>query len=160
VLRGIEEGWPTIVGSGKHILSFCYVENLLHACHLACQMKGNNGAAYTVTNDQDLSWRQLMGYFQRQLGKRQRLYVPLVGAYAIALSFQLLHAVLPWCSARVSYYPVSKIGRDTSYDISRTRRELGYEPEQDIERQLDSVVQWYRGEKSARGFDITRRRQA
>jgi nucleoside-diphosphate-sugar epimerase len=42
---------------------------------------------------------------------------------------------------------VSKVGRETSYDISRTRRELGYQPDQDLERQLESIVEWYRAEK-------------
>ena len=54
---------------------------------------------------------------------------------------------------------MSKIGRDTSYDISRTRQELGYEPEQDIERQLESTVRWYLGEKSSGRIESMRRRQ-
>jgi nucleoside-diphosphate-sugar epimerase len=147
VLRGIDDGWPTIVGSGKRVLSFCYVGNLARACHLACQMRGSDGSAYTVTNGQDVTWAQLMGFFQERLGRRQRLFVPVIAAYAIALALQLLHAIIPPFKVRLSFYPVSKVGRDTSYDISRTRRELGYEPEQDLERQLESVVQWYQAEK-------------
>jgi nucleoside-diphosphate-sugar epimerase len=149
LLRGIEDGWPTIAGTGKHILSFCYVGNLAAACLLACRMRGSNGTAYTVTNGQDMTWRQLMSSFQARLGRKQRFFVPVIAAYAIALVLQLLHAVIPSVTARVSYYPVSKVGRDTSYDISRTQRELGYQPEQDLERQLDSIVQWYRAEKTS-----------
>ena len=159
VLRGIDDGWPTIVGSGNRIFSFCSVDNLARACHLACQMRGSNGAAYTVTNGQDITWRQLMGFFQTRLGRRQRLYVPLIAAYIIALAMQLLHVIIPSVPRRVSFYPVSKVGRDTSYDISRTRRELGYQPEQDFERQLESTVHWYRGEKSSGRIESMRRRQ-
>ena len=53
---------------------------------------------------------------------------------------------------------MSKVGRDTSYDITRTRRELGYVPDQDIERQLESIVQWYEAEKTSRGIEGLRRR--
>lgn len=149
LLSGIEDGWPVIAGTGNRILSFCYVENLARACHLVCQMRGRNGAAYTVTNGQDITWRQLMGFFQDRLGRKQRLFVPMIVAYAIAVSMQLLHAVIPAFVMRVSFYPVSKVGRDTSYDIARTREELGYQPDQDLERQLETVVQWYLTEKSS-----------
>jgi len=158
VLSGIDDGWPAIAGSGKRILSFCYVGNLARACHLACQMRGRNGAAYTVTNGQDVTWRQLMGFYQTRLGRRQRLFVPLVAAYTIALVMQLLHAIIPPVRVLVSFYPVSKVGRDTSYDISRTRRELGYQPEQDLERQLESIVQWYQAEKASGRIERLRRR--
>jgi nucleoside-diphosphate-sugar epimerase len=160
VLSAIDDGWPAIAGSGKRVLSFCYVDNLAQACALACQMRGSNGAAYTVTNGQDITWRELMGYFQSRLGRRQRLFVPVIAAYAIALALQLLHAIIPPVRVRVSFYPVSKVGRDTSYDISRTRRELGYQPDQDLPRQLESIVQWYRAEKTSARTRGLRRRQA
>jgi nucleoside-diphosphate-sugar epimerase len=149
VLRGIDSGWPTIAGSGQRVLSFCWVGNLAQACFLACQMRGNDGAAYTVTNGQDVTWRRLMGYFQGRLGRRQRLFVPVFAAYAVALGIRLLHALIPAVPLVVALYPVSKVGRDTSYDISRTARELGYTPAHDLERQLEAVVQWYLAEKAA-----------
>jgi nucleoside-diphosphate-sugar epimerase len=123
-------------------------------------MHGRNGAAYTVTNGQDITWRQLMGFFQARLGRKQGFYVPVIAAYAIALVLQLLHAIIPAVTVRVSFYPVSKVGRDTSYDISRTQRELGYQPEQDLERQLETIVQWYRAEKTSGRTVRLRRRQA
>ena len=158
VLEGIDDGWPTIAGSGKRILSFCWVGNLARACLLACRMRGRNGAAYTVANGQDITWRELMGFFQERLGRKQRFFVPVAAAYVIAIVLQALHAIIPGVAVRVSYYPVSKVGRDTSYDISRTRQELGYEPDQDLEGQLDSIVRWYRAETSGRG-ERPRRRQ-
>lgn len=150
VLSGIEEGWPTIVGSGNRLLSFCYVGNLVAACHLACQMRGKNGCSYTITNGQDITWRQLMGFFQDRLGKRQRVFVPIFVAYAIALILQAVHAILPAVKVPFSsFYPVAKIARDTSYDISTTIAELGYQPDQDLERQLESIMEWYAREKAA-----------
>jgi 2-alkyl-3-oxoalkanoate reductase len=160
LLGGIDDGWPTIAGSGKKVLSFCYVGNLALACGLACQGRGMNGAAYTVTNGQDITWRQLMGFFQERLGRKQRFFVPVAAAYVIAVVLQCLHAIIPSLAVRVSVYPVSKVGRDTSYDISRTQRELGYQPDQDIEGQLETIVRWYRAEKTSGRTARLRRRQA
>lgn len=147
VLQGIEDGWPAIAGTGRHVLSFCWVGNLAQACLLACRMKGRDGGAYTVANGVDVTWSELMGFFQQRLGRRQRIFVPVAAAYVIAMILQALHAVVPAFRPRLSLYPVSKLGRDTSYDISRTRAELGYEPVHDLEGQLGAVVSWYLEEK-------------
>jgi nucleoside-diphosphate-sugar epimerase len=147
VLRAIEDGWPAIAGTGSHVLSFCWVGNLASACHLACQMRGRDGAAYTVSNGADVTWRELMGCFQHRLGRTQRIFVPVFAAYAIALALQMVHAIVPAFRPRLSLYPVSKVGRDTSYDLSRTREELGFQPEHDLDGQLGAVVRWYLQEK-------------
>jgi nucleoside-diphosphate-sugar epimerase len=159
LLREMEKGWPSVVGTGNRVMSLCYVDNLCLACDLACQMHGKDGAAYTVTNGQELTWRDLMGHLRRRLGRPQRLFVPFAAAYAIAGTMQLVHAVVP--SARLpftSIYPVAKLGRDTSYDISRTRDELGYRPEQDVDRQMDAIVGWYRAVKAAGAVDARGRK--
>jgi dihydroflavonol-4-reductase len=158
ILNGIESGWPALAGKGNRILSFCYVGNLAKACHLACQMRGKDGHAYTITNGQDVTWRQLMGYFQLRMGRPQRIFVPVAVAYAIALFMQALHSILPSFEALLTWYRVSKIGRDTSYDISRTIAELGYQPDQDLEGQLESIVEWYTREKALGQLNKSRRR--
>ncbi len=149
ILDGIESGWPTLAGTGNRILSFCYVGNLAKACHLACQMRGKDGSAYTVANGQDVTWRQLMGFFQLRLGRQQRIFVPVAVAYALAAFMQVLHAIFPSYEALLTWYRVSKIGKDTSYDISRTIAELGYQPDQDLDRQLESIMEWYAREKAS-----------
>ncbi|MGA2765696.1 MAG: NAD-dependent epimerase/dehydratase family protein [Spirochaetia bacterium] len=149
ILDSIDSGWPTLAGTGNRILSFCYVGNLAKACHLACQMRGRDGCAYTVANGQDVTWRQLMGYFQLRLGRPQRIFVPVVVAYGLAIFMQALHALVPTFEALLTWYRVSKLGRDTSYDISRTIDELGYQPDQDLQRQLESIFEWYAREKAS-----------
>ncbi len=158
ILTGIESGWPTLAGTGRRILSFCYVGNIAKACHLACQMRGKDGSAYTVANGQDITWRQLMGFFQLRLGRPQRFPVPLFAAYVLAVFMQALHAVAPSREALLTWYRVSKLGRDTSYDISRTMEELGYQPDQDLDQQLESIIEWYAREKTFRPANTTRGR--
>lgn len=147
ILDGIRAGWPAIAGRGNRIMSFCWVGNLAAACRLACEMRGKDGAAYTVTNGQEITWRELMGFFQMRLGRKQRIFVPVAVAYALALAMQAVHAIAPSVEALLTWYRVSKVGRDTTYDISTTMEDLGYRPDQDIERQLDAIMSWYLGEK-------------
>lgn len=144
--------------AGNRVFSFCYVGNLAAACLLACRMRGGDGSAYTVTNGQDITWGELMGFFQRRLGRKQRLFVPVAAAYTIALVMQLIHAIVPSFEALITWYRVSKVGRDTSYDITKTIHELGYRPDTDIERQLESITTWYLEEKASGYVEQLRRR--
>ena len=148
VLDAIERGWPAIAGSGNRIFGYCYVANLASVCHLVCQMRGRDGAAYTVTNGQDVTWREFLGMFQAALDKKQRIYVPVAVAYAIALCMQVLHAVIPTFDALLTYYRISRVANNSSYDITRTVTELGYQPDRDIEAQARSIVAWYLKEKA------------
>ena len=86
--------------------------------------------------------------FQVALDKRQRIYVPVVVAYAIALCMQLLHAVIPSFDALLTYYRISRVANNSSYDITRTVKELGYQPDHDIEAQARTIVAWYLREKA------------
>jgi nucleoside-diphosphate-sugar epimerase len=47
----------------------------------------------------------------------------------------------------VNYYRIRRITTETSYDISRTIADLGYKPDDRIERQIDEIVAWYNREK-------------
>jgi nucleoside-diphosphate-sugar epimerase len=149
VLDGIEKGVPPIVGHGDSIFSFCYVDNLCLACLLACRMQGENGKAYTVANGTDTTWRQFFGIFLQRLGKRQRVYTPVSLAYVVASIMQILHAVVPSFEAKLTGYRIHRITTDTNYDISETVQALGYQPDQDTERQVNAIVDWYLAEKEA-----------
>jgi nucleoside-diphosphate-sugar epimerase len=45
-------------------------------------------------------------------------------------------------------YRVIKAGRDFHYGIERARRELGYEPDPDLDSHLRETVRWYRSVSS------------
>ena len=149
VLHGIEKRVPPIVGHGNWIFSFCFVENLCLACLLACRMKGENGKAYTVANGTDTTWRQFFTIFLQRLGRRQRMYTPVSLAYVAAFFLQLLHALVPAFEAKLTFYRIHRITTNSSYDISETVRVLDYHPDEDTERQVNSIVDWYLAEKAA-----------
>jgi nucleoside-diphosphate-sugar epimerase len=147
MLEGIEGGISPIVGTGRHRFSYCYVANLCQACRLVAEGRGAAGAAYTVTNGEDVTWGEFFTALMRRLGKRRWIYWPVSLAYLVALVMQLLHHLLPSYVLRLSVYRINRITTDSTYDIAKTVRELGYAPEHDLERQADAIVAWYREEK-------------
>jgi nucleoside-diphosphate-sugar epimerase len=152
MLSACDKGTPLIVGHGNWNFALCYIDNLCQAVYLACAKEGIDGQCYTVANDATPTWRQFFSGFQRGLNKRQRLYVPVSLAYAAAFIFQGIHRLFPRFRPPLTFYRIKRITSHTSYDISRTKADLGYHPENDTERQVAAIVEWYKAEKSGGYF--------
>lgn len=147
ILRGIERGLPVIVGSGKHRIAFCYIDNLCYAVELAMQNIRAVGQAYSVTNTVLPTWREFFGALQKGLGKRQRVYFPVWLARAIAGTQELRKRISPKTRPELNLYRVRRITTETTYDISRTISELGYRPDNDTEKQIGAILDWYLEER-------------
>jgi nucleoside-diphosphate-sugar epimerase len=147
ILRGAERGLPIIVGPGKHQFAFCYVDNLCQAVLLSLNSDVAVGKAYTVTNGVLPTWREFFSGFQKGLGRRQRLYVPVWLAKVAAGTQEFRKKVSPGFQPELSQYRIRRITTETTYDISRTVSELGYRPDNDTEKQIRAIVEWYLGER-------------
>ncbi len=154
LLSAIDNGVPPIVGHGNWYFSFCHVDNLALACLLACQMRGVTGKAYTVTNGQDATWRQLFTIILRRLGKNQWFYVPITPVYLAGILMQFWHLLFPSFDPPLTGYRIVRITSHTTYDISETVEELDYRPDQDFEKHVDSIVDWYLKEKEIGRLEI------
>ncbi|MFZ2054045.1 MAG: NAD-dependent epimerase/dehydratase family protein [Candidatus Aminicenantales bacterium] len=147
ILRGAERGVPIIVGTGKHQFAFCYIDNLCQAVQLAFHNDRAVGKAYTVTNGVLPTWREFFAGFQKGLGRRQHIYVPVWLAKVIAGTQELRKIVSPGSQPDLTQYRIRRITTETTYDISRTVAELGYRPDNDTEKQIRAIVDWYREER-------------
>jgi nucleoside-diphosphate-sugar epimerase len=147
IMRGCERKFPLIVGRGNWRLSFCYIDNLCQAAHLALLKPGIEGRAYAVTNREAVTWRKLFSGMQKGLNRKQRVYVPVAAGYLLAAFQELTRRIVPGFSPEVTFYRIKRVTRDTSYDISRTIAELGYQPDDDIDGQIQAIVSWYLEEK-------------
>ncbi len=147
LLLNCEQGMPLVAGSGRWRFGYCYVSNLCQATELALVTEGIEGMAYTVTNGVLPTWREFFHALQRGLGKRQRIYVPVFIARALAAASGLVKAVFPRFERKLNYYRIRRITSETTYDISRTIADLGYRPDDALERQFAEIVDWYRKER-------------
>ena len=150
VLASCEQGIPLIVGRGRRRFGYCHVDNLCRAAELALAAPGIEGRAYTVTNRVLPTWGEFMSAMQAGVGMRQRVYIPIVAARLIALASMALGDLLPRYGANINPYRVQRVITETTYDISSTVAELGYEPDDDYAAQFAGIVAWYKEEK-ARG---------
>jgi nucleoside-diphosphate-sugar epimerase len=147
LLRVCEKGSPLIVGRGHWQFGYCYVGNLCQAVHLALTKEGVEGKAYTVTNSELPTWKAFFKAIQKALGKKQRLFIPAWVAFTAASLMQFVHKIIPKYDPPLTRYRIRRVTTDTTYDISKTIAELGYEPDNQTERQIEEIVAWYREER-------------
>lgn len=147
LLQGCERGAPLTVGHGRCHFGYCYVGNLCRAVESAMTKDGIEGKAYTVTNRVLPTWRDFFGALQNGLRRKQRIYVPVWFAFAVAGAAQVAYKLLPRMERQLNYYRIKRITTETTYDISRTISELSYEPDDDFERQFAETVAWYLKER-------------
>lgn len=143
ILRGAEKGVPIIVGHGRYLFAYCYIDNLCQAVELAMGSNGAVGKAYTVTDGVPTTWGEFFAGLLRGIGIKQRLYVPVWTAKLLASSLEMWKLLSPGFRPQLTRYRIRRITTDTTYDISRTVEELGYSPEHDLEKHIKRIVDWY-----------------
>ena len=149
ILKGIEGGVPVIVGGGKWIFPFCYVDNLCQAIYLACNSTNSEGQTYTVTNGSDVTWKEFLSFFQKKLNKKQWIYIPAFLPHMVAFGMKIIKAIIPNYKPSLTDYRAKRVTSHTNYDISKTIKELNYVPENDMDKQFCKIVDWYLAEKAA-----------
>ncbi|MBN2399934.1 MAG: NAD-dependent epimerase/dehydratase family protein [Candidatus Aminicenantes bacterium] len=149
MLRGCERKLPLIVGHGECRFGFCYIDNLCQASLLALTRPGIEGRAYTVTNGILPTWKEFFSGLQRRMHYRQRLRVPAWVAYLVAAVLRTIYWIRPSSPPLINYYRVRRITTETTYDISQTVHDLGYQPDDRTELQFDEIVAWYLRERKS-----------
>jgi nucleoside-diphosphate-sugar epimerase len=144
MLRGAERGQLVIVGRGNKKFGFCYPDNLCRAVLAAVEKSGTGGQAYTVTNSVFPTWRAFFAALREGVGRPQRIYVPVSFALAVVLFLGLIRRLFPGFKPAINYYRIRRITCQTTYDLSKTIRELDYNPDDDYERQFRAIVEWYK----------------
>lgn len=147
ILRACERGVQLIVGHGNWRFGFCYIDNLCQAVHLALLKDGIEGRAYTVTNGELPTWRMFFSGLQKGLKKKQRFYQPVWIGFAVAACMEGIRKLYRHYEPTLNYYRIKRITTETTYDISRTIAELGYAPDDRIDRQIEAIVTWYLKER-------------
>jgi nucleoside-diphosphate-sugar epimerase len=148
MLKAAERNVPLIVGRGDKKFGFCYPGNLCKAVLAAVDRAGAVGQAYTVTNAVLPTWGDFFSSLSAGVGKPQRLYVPVSISMVAALFLELIKRVCPGFKPSINFYRIRRITTQTTYDLSKTIRELDYKPDDDYKSQFKAIVDWYKQDRA------------
>lgn len=146
MFRGIARGRFPILGSGAVFYHLTYIDDLVEGFRLCAERERAAGRTYLLAGPEYTTLSELTRLIAGELGvppPRWRLPVwPfwMAGALCEAVCVPL-RIEPPLYRRRVDFYVKSR-----AFDISRARRELGYDPTVDVRAGIRRTVEWYRAQ--------------
>ncbi len=149
----VQWGFFPMIGGGRAQTEFCFVENQVHGIKLAAE-KGGPGEVYFISDERPYSIREIIEHIGSAIPKKVQMpAIPVPLAWCAGLLFEMLAKVLrfypfvlpqtgrpPFARKSVTWLADSRL----YVDISKAKRELGYEPLYSLDEGIRKTVDWYR----------------
>ncbi|NXC71195.1 NSDHL protein, partial [Anhinga anhinga] len=140
-----------IIGDGKNLVDFTYVENVVHGHILAAEnlQEGSPlcGKAFHITNDEPVPFWAFMSRVLTGLNyDPPKYHIPYWLAYYLALFLSLVVRLLsPLVTIKPTFTPmrVALAGTFHYYSCERAKRDMGYKPVVSLEEAIDKTLQSY-----------------
>lgn len=143
VAQLIAKGKMIYFGHKTNFIYLNYIDNLLDAVMLALERDEALGRAYLVTDDQQTTWEYLCNSLAQGLDLQPpSMQIPTWLAYGVAAVMEgAKYLVRAKRRPPLTRMQVTLMG-GIRYDISRIRKELGYEPAIGHEEGIARSIQW------------------
>jgi len=142
IFSSIKRGAWVYIGDGQTLTHWIHVDDVVRGLELAAE-KGKAGQVYIIADEQAVTMEETVEIVAKLLNvESPRRHIPVPAAYVLALLFEL-RAKLLGGTPRISRELVRGFGANRAFDISKARRELGYEPEISLEKGMEQTVRWY-----------------
>jgi nucleoside-diphosphate-sugar epimerase len=140
--RRVASGRFVFLGRGEAFYHPCYVDNLVEAFILAAETKEAEGQTYLVADDEYLPIRDLVCAVARELNvDLKQVFLPFWPAYAIATGVELAYKPFPM-DPPIFRRRLGWFRQNRAFDISKAKRELGYQPRVDLTTGLKRTADW------------------
>jgi len=124
-MKTVENGFP--VPNVPNLIHLLHVRNAVQAFEKS--LKKGSGI-YLVADADPIKFTDFTGIIAKAFGMKQRLWPPWI-------VFSL--AKLKGIGKELEAFTIPR-----QYDISKARKELGYKPNQDTEKEIMSMIDWYK----------------
>ena len=146
IFKRVNKGKFPMFGSGKTLYHPLYVENLVDAHMLAMEPGKGDGQTFLIADEEYVSIENLVRRIGKALGvdvKIQHFPIwPLIVAGHVfekaCKPFKITPPIFP---RRVDWYRQNR-----AFDITRAKKELGYQPRIGLDEGLSKTAEWYRSE--------------
>jgi nucleoside-diphosphate-sugar epimerase len=134
-----------VVGSGRNLLPFCYVSDIVQGILLAGDVEAAIGQAYNIGNDQLMTQEQLWRAIAEAVGAKPPFvhvpYYPLFWASAVIEKAAILaksrnQPIITRVGAKI-------FGTESRHSIEKARRDLNYSPRISMIEGVRLTANWY-----------------
>jgi nucleoside-diphosphate-sugar epimerase len=144
LFKGIQRGWFVIIGSGRTLYHFTYIDDLVDGIILAGTSPRAVGQVFTIGGATHTPIREVFDTVADLLGKpRPRLRIP---AWPVEIAASLCVALCKPFGINPPLYPrrLEFFTLDRSFTIAKAREYLGYDPRVSLQEGFKRTAQWYK----------------
>ncbi len=144
LIRGIATRRFVMLGSGKVLYQMIYVADLIDGILLCGTRENAVGNVYILTGEEPQTLNRLAEVVSEVLGVAPpRLRLPVTPVYLAGFACELLCRPFgvnpPLYRRRVDFFRKTRW-----FDISKAKRDLGFQPKTDLKAGIQLTVDWYR----------------
>jgi nucleoside-diphosphate-sugar epimerase len=144
LFRAIENGTFWMIGDGKPLYHFVYVDDLVQGIVLAGEQNAAVGEAFILSGPEYVTIGRLVELIARELGKPvPRWHIPI---WPVMKAAEICKAVCPLLGLEPPLYPrrLDFFRKDRAFDCTKAKTVLGYEPEVRLPEGITKAAAWYR----------------
>ena len=133
-----------IVGNGKTLIHPVYVEDVVQGLMRCAFEQRSEGQTYITAGKRPLALNELVKIIAEYSNSYiPKYHFPLLLAKLIAIPFEILY--IPFSKrAPVSRRSFEFFSKDQSFNITKAKVELEYDPVVDLPKGIDMTIRWYR----------------
>ena len=140
----IARGRFVMIGSGEILYQMVYIDDLIDGILRCGTVERAVGQVYILTGEPAVTLNELVGTIAEVTGARPpRLRVPLAPVYYAGWLCELACKPLginpPLYRRRVDFFRKTR-----AFDITKAKRDLGFQPRVDLATGVAHTVRWYR----------------
>lgn len=144
LFKHIYKGNFKMIGKGNVLYHLTFVEDLVQGIILAGENPAASGQIYTIGGNEYLPLTDLANMIAQILDKPiSKIHVPLWPVYAAAFLCEMICRPLgiepPIYRRRLDFFT-----KDRAFDISKAKKELGYNPKVPLKEGLERTAKWYK----------------
>lgn len=146
LFKAIGSGKFVVMGAGRSWLHPTYIDDVIQSFELVLTSDKAIGEVYIIAAERAVTVRELSDRIADTLGVRRPFSIPVGVGWLLAEVCEFFDRILPiempFNRARFKY-----LVENRSFDITKARKELGYNPQFDLKKGIEATISWYKQEK-------------
>lgn len=134
-----------IIGSGKNLIQFVHVKDVVQAFMKALDRPASIGGTYIISQARPYTYEEVYRILAEIFNQKEpRWRIPKGLAELIMLPIEGFYALIGKENFLYRRETVRSVTSDRAFSIEKARRELDYEPVYDLPEGMAETVAWYR----------------
>ncbi len=144
LIRSCLEGRLKIMGDGENVVDLTSVANMCEAIRLALYTDYVN-ESYNISNGEPVKlWTSINQVLQAIDMDPIHKKIPYFVLYSIAYLMELKARLFRGAEPVLTRYSVGTLSKSFTFDISKSKEKLKYQPHQSTQEAIDEFAQWYK----------------